>query len=83
MARIMVDAVSRGANCFVVTCPMCQMNMDAFQDRFCDKHRINERLPVFFITELIGLAMDIGVEDLQIDRHFIDCTKLLKELDLV
>ncbi len=83
MARIMKDAVSRGANCFVVTCPMCQMNMDAYQDKFCEKHGIPERLPVFFITEMIGLAMGISVADLQIDRHFIDCSTLLKELDLV
>lgn len=83
MARIMKDAVSREANCFVVTCPMCQMNMDAYQHKFCEKYEIPERLPVFFITELIGLAMDIGVADLQIDRHFIDCSTLLKELDLV
>jgi heterodisulfide reductase subunit B len=83
MAKIMSDAVSRGANCFVVTCPMCQMNMDAYQNKFCDKHHIDQRLPVFFITELLGLAMGIDLEELQINRHFIDCTKLLKELDLV
>jgi heterodisulfide reductase subunit B len=83
MARIMKDALARGANCFVVTCPMCQMNMDAYQDKFCKKHGISDRLPVFFITEIIGLAMGISVEELQIDRHFIDATTLLKELNLI
>ena len=83
MARIMKDALARGANCFVVTCPMCQMNMDAYQDKFCKKHGISARLPVFFITEIIGLAMGISVEELQIDRHFIAGTTLLKELNLI
>lgn len=83
MARIMKDALARGANCFVVTCPMCQMNMDAYQDKFCKKHGISDRLPVFFITEIIGLAMGISVEELQIDRHFIDASTLLKELNLI
>ncbi len=81
MAKIMKDAVARGANCFVVTCPMCQMNMDAYQDTFCELHGIESRLPVYFITELVGVAMGISPEDLQIDRHFIDGTSLLKELE--
>ncbi len=79
MAKIMAEAVARGANCFVTTCPMCQMNLDAHQDAFCKKHGIDQRLPVFFITELLGTAMDISPEELQIDRHFIDGTRLLKE----
>lgn len=83
MAKIMKDAVARGADCFVVTCPMCQLNMDAYQDQFCKKHGISARLPVYFITELIGLAIGIGIEELQIDKHFIDGSKLLKELNLI
>jgi len=81
MGRIMKDAVARGANCFVTTCPMCQMNLDAQQEAFCLKIGIEERLPVFFITEIIGAAMDIPPAELQTDRHFIDGTTLLKELE--
>jgi heterodisulfide reductase subunit B len=65
MARIMGDAVSRGAGCLVVNCPMCQMNMESQQDQFCEKHGIKERLPVYFITELVGLALGLSKEDLQ------------------
>ena len=83
MSRIMKDAVTRGANCFVATCPFCQLNMDAYQDKFCKKHDIQERLPVYFITEMIGLAMGLDPEELQIDRHFVDGTGLLKELNLL
>jgi len=83
MARIMKDALDRQANCMVVTCPLCQLNLDAHQEKFCKKHGIQERLPVYFVTELIGLAMGISPEELQIDRHFVDGFKLLKELDLV
>lgn len=79
MGKIMKDAVARGANCFVVTCPMCQMNMDANQDAFCEKYDIEARLPVYFITELLGAAMGIAPEELQLDRHFIDGVQLLKE----
>ena len=81
MAKIMKDAVARDANCFVATCPMCQMNLDVQQEEICKKHGIEERLPVFFITEVIGAAMAISPVELQTDRHFVDGTTLLKELE--
>jgi heterodisulfide reductase subunit B len=81
MGRIMKEALLRGANCFVATCPMCQLNLDAHQEAICRRSGIDERLPVFFITEVIGAAMGISPEALQVDRHFIDGTTLLKELE--
>jgi len=82
MAKIMKEALARGANCFAVSCPMCQMNLDAYQDAFCKQSGICERLPVFFITELTGLALGLGPHALQLDRHFTDAISLLKELKL-
>jgi len=69
MAKILQDAISRGANCLVVTCPMCQMNMDSQQNAYCEKHGIKERLPVYFITELLGLAFGFTERDLQPEEH--------------
>ena len=82
MSRIMKDAVARGANSFVTTCPMCQLNLDAYQDQVRAKHGIRERLPVYLITELVGLALGMGVSELQIDRHLEESVALLKELRL-
>ncbi|MGE5238647.1 MAG: CoB--CoM heterodisulfide reductase iron-sulfur subunit B family protein [Chloroflexota bacterium] len=82
MSKITRDAVARGANCFVTTCPMCQLNMDAYQDRVAERYGIGERLPVYFITELLGVAMGMSPSKLQIDRHFVEATGLLKELKL-
>jgi heterodisulfide reductase subunit B len=83
MSKIMKDAIVRGANCFVTTCPMCQFNLDAYQDQIGEKHGISQRLPVYFITELIGIAMGISPQEMQIDRHFVDAMGLLKELQLI
>ncbi len=83
MSRITKDAIARGANCFVTTCPMCQMNMDAYQDRVGKKYGIKERLPVYFITELLGIAIGISHKEMQIDRHFTDAVRLLKDLKLI
>jgi heterodisulfide reductase subunit B len=82
MAKIMKDAIARGANCFVATCPMCQLNLDAYQQQVREKHGIRERLPVYLITELLGIAFGMNPVELQIDRHLEESVGLLKELRL-
>jgi heterodisulfide reductase subunit B len=83
MSRIIKDALARGANCLVTTCPMCQMNVDAYQDEVGEKYGLTGRLPVYFITELLGVAMGMDPRELQIDRHFVNAMGLLKELKLI
>jgi len=83
MSRIIKDAVARGANCFVATCPLCQFNLDAYQDEVGRKYGIEERLPVYFLTELIGLSMGLNPVEMQVDRHLTDAMGLLQELKLI
>jgi heterodisulfide reductase subunit B2 len=83
MSRINRDAIDRGANCIITTCPFCQLNEDAYQDEVGSKYGIEKRLPVYFITEPIGIALGINPLEMQIDRHIIDAMGLLKELKLI
>jgi heterodisulfide reductase subunit B len=82
MAKIMKDAIARGANCFVTTCPMCQLNLDAYQEQVREKYGIRAHLPVYLITELLGIAFGMNPGELQIDRHLEESVGLLKELKL-
>lgn len=86
MSRILNDAAARGANCLVTTCPMCQLNLDAWQERIGQRFFNGiaaKKLPVYFITELAGVAMGIDAREMQVDRHFIDAIGLLRELRLI
>jgi heterodisulfide reductase subunit B len=83
MSQIIKDALARSADCFVTTCPMCQMNLDMYQDQVCERYGIQKRLPVFFITELLGIAMGFTAIEMQIERHFVDALGLLRELKLI
>jgi len=82
MSKIIKDALAREANCLVTTCPMCQMNMDAYQDQVCERYEIQKRLPVFFITELLGIAMGFTPREMLIDKHFVDSIALIGALKL-
>ncbi len=83
MANIMRDAIAREADCFVTSCPMCQLNLDAYQEQLRKTHNIGKSMPVYLITELVGLAMGMEPEELQIDRHFVDAVGRVKELPLL
>jgi heterodisulfide reductase subunit B len=83
MSVILRDASARGANCLVTTCPMCQFNLDAYQDKAKQRHGGGKAMPVYFITELLGTAMGIGPGKMQLNRHFVEPVGLLRELDLV
>jgi heterodisulfide reductase subunit B len=82
MSKIMKDAIARQANCFVTTCPMCQLNLDAYQEKVRTTHGIAQSMPVYFITELIGIAVGLPPGELGVDRHFVDAMVLLRELKL-
>jgi heterodisulfide reductase subunit B len=82
MSKIMKEATARQANCFVTTCPMCQLNLDVYQEKVRATYGITRSMPVYFITELIGIAVGLSPSDLGIDRHFVDAMALLRELKL-
>jgi len=82
MGKILKDALDRDANCVVVSCPMCQFNLDAYQKLINKTTKLDKEMPIFFITEILGLAMGKDIGELQIDRHFVNPIKLLKEVSL-
>jgi heterodisulfide reductase subunit B len=76
-------ALEAGAECFVVSCQMCQANLDIPQERISRKTGKNYSLPVLYFTELIGLAL--GHPDVKIwfNRHFVNPVPLLQKRGLL
>ncbi len=71
-------ALAEGANCIVVSCQMCHANLDLFQEQI-NRHFAQEvYLPVFYFTELVGLALGYRHADRWLKRHVVDPDALLK-----
>lgn len=81
--RLYERAVRAGANCIAVSCQMCQANLDMYQREIGLKFGSTHYLPVFYFTELIGLALGHGEVSLWLHRHFVDPEALLTEARLV
>lgn len=64
-----VLAACEGADCIVTICPMCHMNLDAYQDKVSRLLGRRVRIPVVFLPQLMGLAFGLSEETLGLRRH--------------
>jgi heterodisulfide reductase subunit B len=67
--RLVADADERGAHLMATVCPMCQLNIDAYQGEMNHFFGTDYHMPILFFTQLMGLAfgkepgeLGIGVE---------------------
>ena len=88
---VVIDLVNRlfkmareaGAECLVTACPMCQANLDTRQREVNNKYNEDYYLPVFYFTELLGLAFSHPDVSKWLSRHLVDPTKLLHAKGLI
>lgn len=81
--KILTDADSAGAQVISVGCPLCHANLDGRQQQINEKFNTNFNVPIFYFTELMGLALGIKAKDLGIFRHLTDAEHFLNERELV
>ncbi len=55
--EIIEAAVAEKADLIVTTCPLCQINLDAYQDKINHKFGTNFHIPVLFFTQLMALSL--------------------------
>ena len=69
--RLLHNAAEYQADLIVTACPMCQLNLDAYQGQVNQHFGTDYRLPVIFFTQMIGLAMGIERGRLGIGREIV------------
>ena len=70
--KILRDAQEHGADAVIVACPMCHSNLDMRQLNIKKQDSAFQNIPVFYLSELIGIAMGMDKKQLGLDLHFID-----------
>jgi heterodisulfide reductase subunit B len=78
-ADLLDQAVKRGANAIAVACPLCHQNLDMRQKQINSNLKMNLNIPVYYFTELIGLAFGFNVKRLGIDKHSVDSVGLVEK----
>lgn len=80
MRKIFQNAADNGAQCITTPCPLCQMNLDAYQAKVNSKYKTRFNLPVFFISQLIGVALGLDYTALGLQTNIISPYKLLESI---
>jgi heterodisulfide reductase subunit B len=77
LKKLLESAVSNGAEVMVTGCPLCQLNVDAYQTMVNSKYKTNYHLPVIFFTQLIGVAFGLEEKDLGLKTSIVPVQKVL------
>lgn len=72
---------AQDADCIVTVCPLCQLNLDAYQKDVSAALGVPIAVPVLYFTQFLGLAFALPEEDLRLDRNITSPGRLLKRLE--
>ena len=66
-----------GADCMVVACPMCQVNLDLRQIDIEKQLGRRHDMPILYITQLLGLCMGIAPDQLGLGKLMISPDRIV------
>jgi heterodisulfide reductase subunit B len=78
-ADVLAHAKAAGANAVAVGCPFCQLLLDLYQDKLNAIKNTSFDLPIFFFSQLMGLAMGLDRTELGLGKLVVSPFKLLSE----
>ena len=60
---------AKGADAIVTVCPMCQMNLEAYQQKLSKLHQESLHLTILYLPQLLGLAIGLSEKQLRLDLN--------------
>jgi len=64
-------AAENGAESILTTCPLCQVNVEAYQKRVNKTFGTSYQIPVMYFTQLLGVALGCSAKELGLDKNLI------------
>jgi succinate dehydrogenase / fumarate reductase, cytochrome b subunit len=75
--RHLGDAIDAEADCLVVPCPLCHLNLDLQQPVAAKTVGRDLGLPVLHLPQLLGLAFGLEPKELGMNRHIVRPTTVI------
>jgi heterodisulfide reductase subunit B len=60
---------AQGADAILTVCPMCQMNLEAYQQKISKNNRIDLQISILYLPQILGLAIGLPEKDLGLDLN--------------
>ena len=80
--RLVSSADNYEADIMATLCPMCQMNLDAYQNETNQHFGTNFQMPIVFFTQLMGLAFGLEPKELGFGLELVSAKKALGKIGL-
>lgn len=74
--KIIESAYDHGADMIVTPCPVCQMNVEIYQDQINKKYGTKFHIPVMYYSQLMAVAYGASAKEAGLDGNIIRATKL-------
>ncbi len=78
--RLLKNASDYQADLIVTICPMCQLNLDAYQENVNKYFGTDYNIPILYFTQLMGYAFGISSDRLGAGKEFVDATPALDKI---
>jgi succinate dehydrogenase / fumarate reductase cytochrome b subunit len=75
--RHLGDAIDAEADCLVVPCPLCHLNLDLQQPAAAKVVGRELGLPVLHLQQLVGLALGLSPKELGMNKHIVRPTSVI------
>ena len=75
--NLLHTAVERQADVIATACPMCQINLECYQQSVNQEFNTNFSVPIMYFTQLVGVALGIPSKKLGIGKEFISVMPVL------
>lgn len=77
--RLLKNADDWNSDVIICLCPMCQLNLDAYQGRVNNAFNTDYEIPILFFSQLVGLALGIDPEALGFGKEIVRADRVLEE----
>ncbi len=77
---ILKEAKKAGAEVIVTVCPLCHLMLDAKQKILEQKHKEKIGIPVLYVTQLVGISLGIGPDELGLDMNAVSPMPLVEKM---
>jgi heterodisulfide reductase subunit B2 len=78
--QLVKGAADYQADAIVTICPMCQLNLDAFQGSMNRYFKMNYHIPVLYFTQLMGVAFGLDAEELGFGSELVDARPAMAKI---
>jgi heterodisulfide reductase subunit B len=78
--RLLQNASDYHADALVTLCPMCQLNLDAYQTRVNQHCGTNFHMPILYFTQLMGLAFGLEPKELGFGKEIVSAQAALEKI---